>query len=63
MIKIVKVILLTISFSIVVPFASADTDPFPGVANGATIPGTELYGSPGQSQVDFEASPQRQSHR
>ena len=62
MIKIVKVILLTISFSIVVPFASADTDPFPGVANGATIPGTELYGSPGQSQVDFEASPQRQSH-
>ena len=62
MIKIVKVILLTISFSIVVPIASADTDPFPGVANGATIPGTELYGSPGQSQVDFEASPQRQSH-
>ncbi len=37
MIKIVKVILLTISFSIVVPFASADTDPFPGVANGAEV--------------------------
>ena len=44
MIKIVKVILLTISFSIVVPFASADTDPFPGVANGAEIPGTRVSG-------------------
>jgi hypothetical protein len=44
MIKIVKVILLTISFSIVVPFARADTDPFPGVANGAEIPGTRVSG-------------------
>jgi hypothetical protein len=62
MIRIAKIVLVAVSLSIFVPTASADTDPFPGVANGATIPGTELYGSPGQSQVDFEASPQRQSH-
>ena len=60
--RLVPISLISISLSFVMPIASADTDPFPGVANGATIPGTELYGSPGQSQVDFEASPQRQSH-
>ena len=62
MTRIIKIVLVAVCLSIFVPTASANTDPFPGVANGATIPGTELYGSPGQSQVDFEASPQRQSH-
>jgi hypothetical protein len=60
--SLVPISLISISLSFLMPAASADTDPFPGVENGATIPGTELYGSPGQSQVDFEASPQRQSH-
>ena len=60
--RLVLISLISIFLSFLMPTASADTDPFPGVANGATIPGTELYGSPGQSQVDFEASPQRQSH-
>lgn len=37
MIRIVKIILLAVFLSIFVPIASADTDPFPGVANGAEV--------------------------
>ena len=44
MTQIVKIVLVAISFSIFVPTASADTDPFPGVANGSEIPGTRVSG-------------------
>ena len=44
MTRIVKIVLVAISFSIFVPTANADTDPFPGVANGAEIPGTRVSG-------------------
>lgn len=37
MTRIVKIVLVAMSFSIFVPTASADTDPFPGVANGAEV--------------------------
>lgn len=37
MTRILKIVLVAISFSIFVPTASADTDPFPGVANGAEV--------------------------
>jgi len=37
MTRIVKIVLVAISFSIFVPTANADTDPFPGVANGAEV--------------------------
>ena len=31
-------------------------DPFPGVANGAEIPGTRISSAPGQSQSDWEST-------
>jgi hypothetical protein len=37
MTRIVKIVLVAVSLSIFVPTASADTDPFPGVANGAEV--------------------------
>jgi hypothetical protein len=44
MARIAKVVLVAVSLSIFVPTASADTDPFPGVANGSEIPGTRVSG-------------------
>ena len=37
MTRIAKIVLVAVSLSIFVPTASADTDPFPGVANGAEV--------------------------
>jgi hypothetical protein len=44
MTRIAKIVLVAVSLSIFVPTASADTDPFPGVANGSEIPGTRVSG-------------------
>ena len=44
MTRIAKIVLVAVSLSIIVPTANADTDPFPGVANGAEIPGTRVSG-------------------
>jgi len=38
------------------PIAQADTDPFPGVAYQAEIPGTRITSSPGLTQAEWEAS-------
>ena len=62
MTRIVKIVLVAMSFSIFVPTASADTDPFPGVANGAEIPGTRVSSAPGDSEATFYASSAYQSH-
>lgn len=40
------------------PSASAEVDPFPGVATGAEIPGTRLWSQPGVSQSTYEATPE-----
>ena len=44
MTRIANIVLVAVSLSIFVPTASADTDPFPGVANGSEIPGTRVSG-------------------
>ena len=38
------------------PMAQADTDPFPGVAYQAEIPGTRITSPPGVTQAEWEAS-------
>lgn len=43
------------------PTAIADTDPFPGVAYQAEIPGTRITSSPGVTQAEWEASATYQS--
>ena len=60
--KIVKVILLLVAFSMIMPISNADSDPFPGVANGAEIPGTRVSSPPGQSEADWYASSAYKSH-
>lgn len=45
------------------PMAQADTDPFPGVAYQAEIPGTRITSSPGVTQSAWEASSTYQSWR
>ena len=35
--------------------ASAETDPFPGLATGQEIPGTRVSSAPGESQASFDA--------
>ena len=45
------------------PMAQADTDPFPGVAYQAEIPGTRITSSPGVTQAAWEASSTYQSWR
>lgn len=37
--------------------AFADSDPFPDVPHMGSIPGTRISSAPGQSQVDFDATP------
>jgi len=60
--KIVKVILLLVAFSMIMPISNANSDPFPGVANGAEIPGTRVSSPPGQSEADWYASSAYTSH-
>jgi hypothetical protein len=49
-------ILAILAISSINSAAYADTDPFPGVANGGEIPGTRVSSAPGQSQSDWEAT-------
>ena len=44
------------------PPANAEQDPFPGVADGAEIPGTRVSGAPGDSEATFYASSAYLSH-
>ncbi len=39
-----------------IPYAIADSDPFPGIASGAEIPGTRISSAPGDSQAQWEAT-------
>jgi hypothetical protein len=59
--RIVQVSLVAMVLSLFTPIANADTDPFPGVANGAEIPGTKISSSPGVTQTEWEATSLYQS--
>jgi hypothetical protein len=54
--KIVQVSIAALVLSLFTSVASADTDPFPGVANGSEIPGTRISSSPGVSQAQWEST-------
>jgi hypothetical protein len=60
--RVVRIALVAISLSVITSNAYADTDPFPGVANGAEIPGTRVSSPPGMSEADFYASSAYLSH-
>lgn len=53
--RLVSLICLALIF-VGAPMAHADTDPFPGVAYQAEIPGTRITSSPGLTQAEWEAS-------
>ena len=54
--KIVQVSIAALVLSLFTPVANADTDPFPGVANGSEIPGTRISSSPGVTQAQWEST-------
>lgn len=60
--RIIKICLIVLSLVSSMPEASADSDPFPGVASGAEIPGTRVSSPPGMSESDFYASSAYQAH-
>ena len=60
--RLVPISLIALSLSMFMPIAIADTDPFPGVANGSEIPGTRVSGAPGDSEATFYASSAYLSH-
>lgn len=60
--SVVRMVLTGLLLSINSPIATADTDPFPGVASGAEIPGTRVSSPPGMSEADFYASSAYLSH-
>ena len=51
-----KIALGVVLLSLLTPMANAESDPFPGVANGAEIPGTRVSSPAGMSESDFYAS-------
>ena len=54
--RIVQVSLVSVLLTLFMPIANADTDPFPGVANSAEIPGTRISSSAGMTQSQWEAT-------
>ncbi len=60
--RVVRIVLIGILLSINTPIATADTDPFPGVASGGEIPGTRVSSPPGMSEAVFYASSPYLSH-
>jgi hypothetical protein len=54
--RIVQVSLVSVLLSLFMPIANADTDPFPGVAHSAEIPGTRISSSAGMTQSQWEAT-------
>ncbi len=58
--RVATTLIFCISFS-PVHLAQAEDDPFPGVANGAEIPGTRIQSSPGVTQAQWEATSTYQS--
>ena len=54
--RIVQVSIAAMVLSLFTSVASADTDPFPSVANGGEIPGTRISSSPGVTQSQWEAT-------
>ena len=56
LLRLVKIVITSLMLSLFMPIANADTDPFPGVAIGAEIPGTRISSAAGQSQAAWEAT-------
>ncbi len=54
--RIVQVSIAALILSLFTPVANAETDPFPGVANGSEIPGTRITSSPGVTQSQWEST-------
>jgi hypothetical protein len=54
--RIVQVSIAAMVLSLFTSVASAETDPFPSVANGGEIPGTRISSSPGVTQSQWEAT-------
>jgi hypothetical protein len=54
--RIVQVSLVSVLLSLFMPIAAAESDPFPGVANGAEIPGTKIRSAAGVTQSQWEAT-------